>query len=81
MFAGAIFVVFFENFLFYSFSLMILSSVLRLIKGHDVIINESLKSHYLPLYVGDLIVFSRTLLNSIPYLRILMKRFGWDWLS
>ena len=55
--------------------------VLCLIIGHDVIKIESLKSDYLPLYVANLIVSSRTLLNSIPHLRISRNNLGSDWLA
>ena len=59
----------------------LIRSCLCLIIGHDVIINEILKSNYLSLYVANLTVSSKTLLNSIPYLRISMNKLGSDWLS
>ena len=58
-----------------------LASNLCLIIGHDVIITESLKSNYFSLFVANLTVSSRTLLNSIPYLRISMNKLGSDWLT
>ena len=59
----------------------LIKSVLCLLIWHDIIINESLKSDYLYLYVAKLIVSSRTLLNGIPCLRLSISKLGSHGLS
>ena len=59
----------------------LIRSVLCLVERHDIIINESLKSDYLSLYIANLIVSSRTLLNSFPCLSSSINKIGSDCLS